>query len=638
MTPPGTMPSGWLPARRILVVAFHDVFMAALAFEITVWLRYLTYGSPQEVFFLWEGTLLFAAIAAVTFWWNGLYRGIWHYASLSDLWAIARAVTFAILAFLPIMFALTRLDAFPRSGVFILWPVLFVLLGGPRLLYRLLKDRNLNAVFERNDQRVPVLLVGAGDLAETFLREMSRPRSAYRVVGIVDDKPGRVGRDIRGIRVLGTLSDVPSVADALTKRGRRPQRIIVATDRLDPAVLSALVDRGRELGMAVARLPRLTEFAEDNAGRVAFHGGSAQIRPVAVEDLLGRPQRVLDRAAMQALIGGRTVLVTGAGGTIGSELCRQIAALAPRRLVLVDHGEYALYLIDLEMAEGFSNLPRRSVLADVRDPLRVSAILAEERPDVVFHAAAYKHVPLSEANPEEAVLTNVRGTQAVAEACGRQGITTMVLVSTDKAVDPTSIMGVSKRVAELCCQIASTAFPKTRFVTVRFGNVLGSTGSVVPLFQRQIAAGGPVTVTHPEATRYFMTTREAVELILQASASHDANGAARVYVLDMGEPIKIVDLARQMIHLAGLRPERDIVITYSGLRPGEKLHERLFSEREPPVKTSHDGILLAAAPAVDAGKLVGTIDRLIEAARHHDAAATLVLLREIVPEYRARDA
>jgi O-antigen biosynthesis protein WbqV len=613
--------------------------MAAAAFEATVWLRYQTYGLPQDLFFLWEGTALFAAVCAVTFWWNGLYRGIWHYASLTDLWAIARAVTFGILAFLPLMFALTRLDAFPRSGVFILWPVLFVALGGPRLLYRLIKDGNLNAVFERGgEQRVPVLLAGAGDHAETFIRDMARPRSSYRVVGIVDDKPGRVGRDLRGVRVWGTLGEIPVVVARLTKRGRRPQRIVVTSERFDQATLSNLIDVARDLGMTVARLPRLTDFAEDSAGRVAFHGGSAKIRPVAVEDLLGRPQRVLDRVAMRALIAGRTILVTGAGGTIGSELARQIAALEPSRLVLLEQNEYALYMIDLEIQESFPALARASLLADVRDPDRIAEVFASERPAVVFHAAAYKHVPLSEANPEETVLTNVGGTKVIADTCVRAGVAAMVLVSTDKAVAPASVMGATKRAAERYCLAASEG-AATRFVTVRFGNVLGSTGSVVPLFHRQIAAGGPVTVTHPEATRYFMTTREAVELILQASAdaAAESGGAAKVYVLDMGEPIRIVDLARQMIRLAGLRPDSDVAISFTGLRPGEKLHEQLFGSDEPVAKTMRDGILLAAATAPDPA-VRGAVARLIESARSRDRVRTLAHLSETVAEYRANGA
>ncbi|MSO64494.1 MAG: polysaccharide biosynthesis protein [Alphaproteobacteria bacterium] len=627
-----------LPSPRIIAVAVHDLFMAALAFEIAIWFRYQEYGLPQDPFFLWEGTLVFVAVSALSFWWNGLYRGIWHYASFTDLAAIARAVSFAILAFLPVMFTVTRLDLFPRSALVVLWPLLILLLSLPRLGHRLAKDGDLSGVFERsNDQRIPVLVAGAGDLAETFIREMRRPRSAYRVVGIIDDKPGRIGRDLRGVRVWGALDAIGQVVDGLTKKGRRPQRVVIATDRLDQGRLSALIDAANALGLVVARLPRITDFTDDTAGRVSLHGAGLKLRPVAVEDLLGRPQKVLDRVAMRALVEGRRVLITGAGGTIGSELVRQIAALDPECLILVDHSEYALYLIDLEMGEQYSALARHPMLADVRDEQRVDHLLAKERPHLVFHAAAYKHVPLSEKNPDETVLTNVAGTRNVADACIRHGVAMMVLISTDKAVAPTSVMGATKRMAELYCHAVGTrSQTASRMVTVRFGNVLGSTGSVVPLFQRQLASGGPLTVTHPEATRYFMTTREAVELVLQASALAVAEPESRprIYVLDMGEPILILDLARQMIRLAGLRPDKDVAIEFTGLRGGEKLHERLFDEREHLDSTAREGIMLAAPIATDVENVTAAIDRVVAAARRRESGQTLAAMQTLLPDFQ----
>ena len=632
---------------RVSVVAAHDIFMAALAFELSVWFRYQTYGAPQDFFFLWEATLIFAVVGGLVFWWGGLYRGIWHYASFTDLAAIARAVTVAVLVFLPVLFVLTRLQDLPRSSLVIAWPVLIVLLAGPRLAYRLFKDGDLNAVLERdNDPRVPVLVIGASDAADAFIREMTRSRLAgYRVVGIVDNKPGRIGRDIRGVRVWGDIASIPAVVERLAGKGRRPQRLILASHKLDSAAVGGLLKTATGLGMTLARLPEMTEFQQDTRGPVSFHGAGLDIRPVDMEDLLGRPQKVLDRAAVSALIGGKRVLVTGAGGTIGAELMRQIAALGPAQIALFDNGEYNLYLADLELAERHADLPRDSFLGDVRDEKRLDAVFQQVRPDIVFHAAALKHVPLAESNPVETILTNVIGTRNAANVCRRHGVEAMVLISTDKAVNPSSVMGATKRLAESYCQALSVAGARAgaagpRFATVRFGNVLGSTGSVVPLFQRQIAAGGPVTVTHEEVTRYFMTTREAVELVLQASAlpETDSNGGGKIFVLDMGEPIRIQDLARQMIRLAGLRPDRDVEIVYTGLRAGEKLQEEIFHDKEELAPTAGDGILLAAPRVMEIDLLEPQIERLEASARKRDAEETLRLLKTLVPEYGATPA
>jgi len=440
------------------------------------------------------------------------------------------------------------------------------------------------------------------------------------------------------VRVWGTIAQIPAVVERLAARGRRPQRLIVTNDNIDAARLRDVLDAATASGMTLARLPRLTDFQNDRFGtKAAFHGAGLDIRPVDMEDLLGRPQKVLDREAMRTLIGGRRVMVTGAGGTIGSELVRQIAALAPARIALVDNAEYNLYLIDLEMGERYADLPHAALLGDVRDQARLESVFTDERPDLIFHAAAFKHVPLAEANPAEAVLTNVIGTRNVVRACRRHGAETMVLISTDKAVNPAGVMGATKRLAESYCQALSLSdggAAEPHIATVRFGNVLGSTGSVVPLFQHQIASGGPVTVTHADVTRYFMTTREAVELVLQASAlpPEDAEGG-KIFVLDMGKPVRIQDLARQMIRLAGLEPDRDIAISYTGLRLGEKLTEEVFHEREALAPTRSDGIVLAAPRAMEFDLLEPQIDRMEAAARSGDAAEALRLLHTLVPEY-----
>ncbi len=648
-----------LPQSHRAVFAFlHDVAMAGLSFAFALYLRLGDDFWAREKRLTILYGVSFTAIAAVIFLVTGLYRGIWRYASLPDLFNIARAATLTELVFLPVMFLFTRLDTLPRSFLLIDWLVLIALLGGPRLGYRLFKDRGLDHLVERGRATsVPVLLISTKEGADTFIRETVRdPNAVYRVIGMLSDTPSRVGRQIYGVPVLGTIDALETVVATLDRRGRRPQKLVITAQGLTGAEVRLLLDRADALAIPLARLPRLTEFQETRVDASRTPLDLAE--PIALEDLLGRPQAVLDREAMARLIGGRRVLVTGAGGTIGSELARQIAALAPARLILVDNSEYLLYTIDGALRERWPELAIQPLLADVRDRCRIDAVFAAEQPQIVFHAAALKHVPMVEANPIEGVLTNVIGSRNVAEAARSCGAALGVMISTDKAVDPASVMGATKRLAEALCQAldldegrraASGVSPATRpgtrsgtrFVTVRFGNVLGSTGSVVPLFARQLAAGGPLTVTHPEVSRFFMTVREAVELVLEASATapeaQGDGGAARgkIFVLDMGEPVRIVDLARQMIRLAGLRPERDIRISYIGLRPGEKLHEALFHAAESPVPTRNPALRLASPRTADYAVLARSIDELEEHARAGREARVLDLLHRMVPEYRS---
>lgn len=629
-------------ARRInrAHLAFaHDIVMAAASYLLSLYLRLgdaLFSYAPE---FLLQTTALFAGVAAVVFWWTGMYRGVWRYASLNDLVAITRGVTLAILIFLSLQFLATRLVDVPRSALIIDWFVLIMLLGGPRFVYRILKDRGTRFVLARESApRIPVLLLGAGDGAELFVREMHRdPAANYRVVGIVGERTTRIGRNIHGVEVLGDFASIPDVIERLDARGERPQRMIITKDRLEGAKVRALLDLADRLGIALSRLPRLTDFKSGA-------GDNLEIRPIAIEDLLGRSQTVLDRDAMRALVAGRRVLVTGAGGTIGSELVRQISDLGPARLALLDNGEYRLYAIDRELARHHAGLSRAPILADVRDRIRLDEVMAAEAPELVFHAAALKHVPMVEAHPSEGVLTNVVGTRNVADACAEAGVRVMVQISTDKAVNPTNVMGATKRLAENYCQARDLVAGKraggkpagTRFLTVRFGNVLASAGSVVPLFQSQLEAGEPLTVTHAEVARYIMTVREAVELVLQASAlgGEPDYAQGRIFVLNMGEPVRILDLAKQMIRLAGLRPEVDVPIEITGLRPGEKLREELFHDAERPQPTKCKGILLAAPRTADHALLARAIDELAEAARLGRSEQVLELLRRLVPEYR----
>ena len=643
--------------RRALLAFLHDVTIAAVSIVASLYLRLgndvLDYEPKLTAIYVAGFTLIAAGVFLLT----GLYRGIWRFASLPDLFNITRAVSLTVLVFLPVMFVLTRLETFPRSILLIDWFVLVALLGGPRLAYRLFKDRGLDHILERvKHPSVPVLLISAKDGADTFIREMRRdPRAVYRVVGVLADTPSRVGREIYRVPILGTIDALDSVVEQLDRRGKRPQKLIITAQNLPGHQIRRLLDRADALAIPLARLPKLTDFKRnlDNPERA--------LEPIALEDLLGRSQAVLDRDGMAQLIRSRRILVTGAGGTIGAELARQIAALSPGRLVLLDNGEFALYGIEVELRERFPSLLPVPLLRDVRDRAQIDEVVAAEKPEIIFHAAALKHLPMVEANPIEGVLTNVVGSRNVAEAARANGTSLVVMISTDKAVNPASVMGATKRLAESFCQALDLYEARrrgplshgTRYVTVRFGNVLGSTGSVVPLFQRQLAAGGPLTVTDPEVTRFFMTVREAVELVLQASALPSDSGASdsgasdsgapesqapdargKIFVLDMGEPVKIVDLAQQMIRLAGLRPGRDVGIEFIGLRPGEKLHEELFHPAEPLIPTGNPAIRLAAPRTADYAMLARAIDELEENARARREERLLQLLARLVPEYR----
>ena len=624
-----------LRISRANITFAHDIAMAAISFVLSLYLRVGAHVLDYPPDFLIRGTLTFTVIAAVVFYWTGLYRGVWRYASLNDMVAITKAVTLVALIFLAFQFVATRLTDFPRSAQIINWFVLIFLLGAPRFIYRVGKDRGFRFVLKRETYpQVPVLLLGAGDGAEAFIREMHRDVNAgYRVVGILSLHDKRVGRRIHDIDVLGGFDDMDAVIAELAKRGEKPQRMIITSDRIEGETVRTLLDSASRLGIPLSRMPRLTDFKSGSPDHL-------EVRPVDIEDLLFRPQTVLDRGAMRAMIEGKRVMVTGAGGTIGSELARQISDFGPAHLSLLDHSEYALYSIDREMAERHGGLPRSAVLADVRDRGRTFAAIALERPDLVFHAAALKHVPMVEDHPNEGVLTNAIGTRNVADACAEANVAVMVLISTDKAVNPTSVMGATKRLAESYCQArdvtARRSSAPTRFLTVRFGNVLGSTGSVVPLFQHQLAKGGPVTVTDAAMTRYFMTVREAVELVLQASALGAGGGAAEggIFILDMGEPVKILDLARQMIRLAGCKPDVDVMIVFTGMRPGEKLHEELFHAAEKPEPTKAKGILFVLPRAADFAVLSRAFEELAEAARSGRSEQALGLLARLVPEYR----
>jgi FlaA1/EpsC-like NDP-sugar epimerase len=449
---------------------------------------------------------------------------------------------------------------------------------------------------------------------------------------------------------VGHLDDLPNILDQFASRDRAPQRLIL-TRPVQREKMENLLEVARAARISLARLPRLTDFKSGASD-------SVEIQPIAIEDLLGRTQQKLDHASMRRQIEGRRVLVTGAGGSIGSELARQIAAYSPAHLSLLDAAETLLYEIDLEIGELHPDLSRSAILGNVRERKKLDQVMAQERPTLVFHAAALKHVPMVEINKIEGILTNAIGTRHVADACCRAGVHAMVLISSDKAVNPTSTMGAGKRLAEAYCQALNSdnskfkwvgtdpdngprSIPRTLFITVRFGNVLGSSGSVVPLFERQLAKGGPLTITHPDMCRYFMTRSEAVELVLQALAmglEEPGDVVGRIYILEMGEPIKIMDLAHQMIRLAGLRPGKDVQIKVNGVRPGEKLSEELFHNSENLTPTNHPGLRLANPRYAELKTLRRQMDMLAGACGQYHEAKVTRLLAQFVPEIQAAEA
>lgn len=619
----------------------HDTAVAALAYLVALYLRMGDDVTTLSFLTILTSTSIFTATCAVVFWASGLYRSIWAFASLRDLTEILRASTIATTAFVIIAFLLTRLEGVPRTVPFITWFIMMAGLGGSRMAFRLWREKRLSALWQRSGGgRVNVLLIGAGDEADIFMRAISaNPQAPFHVVGIVAENEKRVGRSINGVDILGTIHDLPQIITKLRSDNRAPSRLILTRNvaRFNGDHVTQLLEQAAALGLSLSRLPSLTELRDDVGAALTMKD-----KPLALEDLLGRPETKLNREQISQLVNGRRVLVTGAGGTIGSELVRQIAALSPATLTLCEFSEFNLYKIEMEMRESLPQLKLHTHIADVRDVPRLKQVFELEKPELVFHAAAIKHVPIAEENVRETILTNVGGTQNVADCAAASGAIAMVVISTDKAVNPPNVMGATKRLAEMYCQSLDLA-SQTHFITVRFGNVLGSNGSVVPRFQEQLAKGGPLTVTHPDITRYFMTVREAVELVLQASAlgAHSNNRPdeqrGKLLVLDMGQPVRIADLARQMIRLAGHRPDDDIKIVYTGLRPGEKLHEELFKESEAFIPSGADGVHLATSPVVNIDTLRAEINTLIQQLNGRvDDQAALAGLMALVPEFAAQ--
>jgi FlaA1/EpsC-like NDP-sugar epimerase len=594
-------------------IVLHDLCMVWLCWTGLVQLRYGMLSSPGLPP-VWSAEMLLVLVAqGLVFWQVGLYRGVWRFASVPDLVNILKASVFGLLAILFVLFIYNRLGQTPRS-VLVMYPlVLTLMLGAPRLLYRSWKDHGR---INSDKAAVRVLILGAGQAGEALVRDLRRT-GAYQPVGFLDDAGKLRGSHLHGVPVLGRIEDVVRIAPETAAK-----LLVIAMPSLDADRMRQVIEACERTSLPFRMVPRLNDILE---GRSL----PGELKEVAIEDLLGREPVVPDWKAMRDWLGGRSVLVTGAGGSIGSELCRQCARHGAKKITLVEIDELALTTTQMRLRRDFPEIDLAPVLGDCGDPAVIRYALEQVKPDAVFHAAAYKQVPLLQAQLREAIRNNVLSTETVARESSAAGVGTFVLISTDKAVDPVNVLGATKRLAEMLCQ--SLTDPRsTRFVTVRFGNVLDSAGSVVPLFREQIRNGGPVTVTDAEVTRFFMTIPEACQLILQASA---IGSQQAIYTLDMGEPVSIRLLAEQMIRLAGKQPGRDIAIVYTGLRPGEKLHETLFHADERYRPTSHPKILQAAPRQVPADSIANALVRMREASARYDLEALATMLREAVPEF-----
>lgn len=582
-----------------------------------------------------DKTLAFGLVSLLCIYLARLNRGSWRYASVPDLLAIVKAATFAVVIFTIGNFMLSRAENISRIAMVVTWVFMIFGLGFTRLVFRAIRDNTrLLGLRPHSSWRKRVLLYPYSDTTEAYIRAVRRMQTPeIRVVGIVDPRFNYKGREIQGRPVVCTIGEMREFFNHRKRiKDHRIDELIVTDPAISGAEMTRLLEACNEVGIGIARLPNLLN-PEENQG-----SNPLLPKPIRLDDLLGRPEIHIDTAKIAAMINDKSVLISGAGGSIGSELCRQIASFGPRRLILLELSEFNLYKIDYELREAFPELEIESHLADVRDRKRISLLFETTQPEVVFHAAALKHVPLVQANPVEAVKTNLLGTVNMAEASLSAGARVFIQISTDKAVNPTSVMGATKRAAEAYCQSLDMAGSKTRFGTVRFGNVLGSSGSVVPRFGEQIARGGPITVTHPDITRYFMTIPEAVRLVLQASSLGLRVDADRgqILVLDMGNPVKIVDLARRMVQLAGFKPDIDIRIKFTGLRPGEKLYEELMSEEEHVAQKRDEGFIHVSARVIDRSLLSRSIAEIAKACEAEDVEQTIKLLRHIVPSFNPR--
>jgi FlaA1/EpsC-like NDP-sugar epimerase len=575
--------------RYTWLAVLHDLMAAVLAWLGAYLLRF-NFDLPQNFQYeMWRTVIWVAPLQSLFFWRMGLYRGVWRYASMADLRRIFMAVLLAATS-IPLVLWMFRVSAVVPRSVLLLDPILLLLaMGGGRFLYRMWKEQALFGDIKLRGE--PVLVIGAGEAGVALTKDLARSRDWHQV-GFLDDDADKQERVLNGIKVLGGLDSLPHWAQRLGVT-----QVIIAMPSAPHQVRKQVIELANRNGIKALTVPTFDDLL---SGKVSL----SQLRSVELDDLLGRDPVQLDAVGLQEQLSGKIVLVTGAGGSIGAELCRQIALFTPKKMVLYDAGEFALYNIEQELGKKYPQLDITYLAGDVRDDARLEQAFAEFNPSSVFHAAAYKHVPLMERNNTwQAVRNNVFGTWRVASCAQRHGVEKFVLISTDKAVNPTNVMGATKRMAEMVCQGLQQK-EGTRFIIVRFGNVLGSNGSVIPKFREQIANGGPITVTHPEITRYFMSIPEAAQLVMQAGYM---GRGGEIFVLDMGEPVKIVDLAKDLIRLSGLS-EEDIKIEFSGLRPGEKLYEEVLADSEQTLPTPHPKLRISKARQVAANELQAMLD------------------------------
>ena len=601
------------PKIRTTLAVLHDAVAAVLAWNLAYLLRF-NFELPTNFAAELQQTLYWVVpLELVIFWRFNLYRGIWRYASTADLRRIFLAVALSAAA-IPLMFLMLRLELVIPRSVLIINPLLLILMmGGSRFVYRLWKEQGLYGGFKLYGE--PVLVLGAGDAAASLAKDLIKS-SDWRLVGFLDDDTGKHGRMLNDAHVLGKLDSLSEWAERLGVT-----QVIIAMPS------SSHQQRKRALQLCNAahvKVLTVPSFDDLMSGKVAV----SQLRAIELDDLLGRDPVVLDDAGLHHLLTGKAVMVTGAGGSIGSEMCRQIARFSPEKLLLFESSEFAMYTIEQELKQSFHELNIVCLIGDVRDAARVDEVMQHHRPSVMIHAAAYKHVPMMEQNNAwQAIRNNVLGTWTVARAAQQHGVDKFVMISTDKAINPTNVMGASKRLAEMVCQALQPS-GTMRFVMVRFGNVLGSTGSVIPTFRAQIARGGPITVTHPEITRYFMSIPEAAQLVLQAGLMGQGG---EIFVLEMGEPVKIIDLAKDLIRLSGFT-EDEIKIEFTGLRPGEKLYEELLADSEHTLPTPHPKLRIAQARQADAAWLTQILEWVSATVMADDAVRAA--LTQWLPEYQ----
>jgi len=603
-------------AKRRFSVFFCDIIIVAVAISMAFLLRFDFSIPPGEMKLFWECLFVVLVVKPLVFITLGFYNSLWRYASLQDAIELLKGTTFASLLS---VFAVLYIRHFNpvQHSIFLLDAILlFVLIAGSRLIWRLYRE---TYIINKSYGGPRTLIIGAGEAGSLLLKEIRRqPQQSYNVVGMVDDDQQKKGMKLHGVPVLGSTQQLKSLI-----LGNDIEDVIIAMPSAGSRIIRSIVDSCKNANIKYKILPSIGEMID---GTLTI----SQIKNVEIEDLLGRDPIMLDRAEIGSYLTGKRVLVTGAGGSIGSEICRQIIQFRPGKLLLLDQSETPLYEIEKELVTKFPDMMILPLIADVRDREGIEAIFAEFSPEVVFHAAAYKHVPMMEYNPAQAVLNNVFGTKNIADAAHRFRARNFVMISTDKAVNPTNVMGATKRAAEIYIQeLALTS--STKFTTVRFGNVLGSNGSVIPLFKSQIAKSGPVTVTDKRVIRYFMTIPEATQLVLQAGSMKPAGD---IMLLDMGEPVRILDLAEELIRLSGFVPYEEIDIVFTGLRPGEKLFEELLIEGEGVVPTSHNKIKALSPVRIDSSLLKKELDTLFAAARANCVADVIASLIRFIPEFK----